>query len=353
MKKTAFQLAVGIEHAIVQAPMNAASPPALAAAVSNAGALGSCAAALFSPEKIIATVKTLRALTDKPFNVNLFLLNPVSDDARIAQAHAWLQPFRDQLGLAPLATPEKFAENCDDQLAALLEAAPPVVSFTFGILPAATIARFKQAGSLVIGTATTVAEALAWEAAGADVVCLNGAEAGGHRATFLGDFEQSCIGLMALLPQAAAAVKIPLIAAGGIMNGHGIAAAMLLGAQGAQMGTAFLACPESGIAPAWRSALMAARDDSTRLTRVFSGRPGRGIVNDFMEQMRPHEAALPPYPIHNALTTDLRAAATQQGRPEFMSLWAGQGVGLSRPMPAAELVATLTEELKRAIATFA
>ncbi len=151
---------------------------------------------------------------------------------------------------------------------------------------------------------------------------------------------------MALLPQVVAAVKIPAIAAGGIMNGRGIAAAQLLGAQAAQLGTAFLCSPESGIAEAWRAALRNAGDDSTRLTRAFSGRPARGIVNDFMRQMRAEEAQILPYPVQNALTGDIRQAAAKAGRGEFMSLWAGQGVGLARPMPAAELVATLAAELE-------
>lgn len=347
MKKTAFQLAVGIEHPIVQGPMNGGSPPELAAAASNAGALGSCAASLLSPSVIIDTVRTLRTLTDKPFNINLFLLEPVVCDERVEYAKNLLQPFRDELGLARLQTPEKFAEDSLNQIAALLEAAPPVVSFTFGILSADVVAQFKKAGSLVMGTATTVAEARAWEQVGADFVCVLGSEAGGHRATFLGDFEQSCIGLMALIPQVAASVKIPIVAAGGMMNGRGIAASLLLGAQAAQLGTAFLNCPESGIASAWRTQLLQACDDSTRLTRTFTGRPARGIVNDFMEKMRPYEASIPLYPIQNALTTGMRQAAAIQDRPEFMSLWAGQGVSLSRPMPTAQLVQTLADELKQ------
>ncbi|MDB5990611.1 MAG: 2-nitropropane dioxygenase family protein [Herbaspirillum sp.] len=348
MKKTAFQLAVGIEHPIVQGPMNGGSPPELAAAASNAGALGSCAAALLSPSSIIDTARTLRTLTDKPFNMNLFLLEPVAFDVNIAHVQSLLQPFRDELGLAPLPVPEKFAEDCRDQIAALLEAAPPVASFTFGILSADVVQQFKKAGSQVMGTATTVAEAQAWEQAGADYVCVLGSEAGGHRATFLGDFEQSCIGLMALIPQVAASVRIPIVAAGGMMNGRGIAAALLLGAQAAQLGTAFLNCPESGIASAWRTQLTQARDDSTRLTRTFTGRPARGIVNDFMEKMRPFEALMPPYPIQNTLTANMRQTAAKQDRPEFMSLWAGQGVSMSRPMPTAQLVQTLANELTQA-----
>ncbi len=348
MQTTQFQSAVGIAHPIVQGPMNGASPPALAAAVSNAGGLGSCAAALLAPSAILETAAHLRTLTDQPFNMNLFLLPALQTPPALEQAQALLQPLREALGLPPAQTPQRFSENCRDQVAALLEAAPPVASFTFGLLDAEVVRQFRKKDIQVIGTATTVAEARAWEEAGADFICALGAEAGGHRATFLGDFEQSCIGLMALLPQVAHAVRVPVIAAGGLMDGRAIAAAMLLGAQAAQMGTAFLCCPESGIASAWRAALAAARDDSTRLTRSFSGRWARGIVNEFMERMRPFEQVLPAYPVQNALTTELRQAATRAGRSEFMSLWAGQGVAMGRPMPAAQLVDTLVEELRLA-----
>ncbi|SFC05533.1 nitronate monooxygenase family protein [Collimonas sp. OK412] len=345
----AFAAALGIRYPIVQGPMNGGSPIELATAVSNAGGLGSFAAALLSPAAIIEAVKKIRTLTQQPFNVNLFILEPVQPShAEIEAAQALLLPFRTALGLGPAATPQKFSENFQDQLAALLEAAPPVVSFTFGILDASTVARFQRKGCKVIGTATSVAEAQAWEQAGADFVCVQGGEAGGHRATFLGDVEQSCIGLMTLIPQVAAAIKTPVIAAGGIMDGKGIAAALLLGAQAAQLGTAFLASPESGIAPAWREQLANAKDDSTRMTRSFSGRYARGIVNTFMEQMRPHESTLPAYPVQNALSGEIRQAAAKQGRPEFMSLWAGQGVAMTRPMPAAQLVATLAAELQAA-----
>ncbi|MFJ3056244.1 NAD(P)H-dependent flavin oxidoreductase [Herbaspirillum sp. NPDC087042] len=348
MQKTQFQSAVGIAHPIVQGPMNGASPPALAAAVSNAGGLGSCAAALLAPSAILETAAHLRTLTDQPFNMNLFLLPELQTPPALEQAQALLQPLREELGLPPAQTPQRFSENCRDQVAALLEAAPPVASFTFGLLDAEVVRQFRKKDIQVIGTATTVAEARAWEEAGADFICALGSEAGGHRATFLGDFEQSCIGLMALLPQVAHAVRVPVIAAGGLMSGRAIAAALLLGAQAAQMGTAFLCCPESGIAPAWRAALAAARDDSTRLTRSFSGRWARGIVNEFMERMRPFEQVLPGYPVQNALTTELRQAATRAGRPDLMSLWAGQGVAMGRPMPAAQLVDTLVEELRLA-----
>ena len=346
---TPFMTSLGLTQPIVLGPMNNASSAELAAAVSNAGGLGSFAAALLSPDAIVDAVGRIRKLTAKPFNVNLFVLDKPRPDAdALNSSMARLQLYRDALGLGAAPVPEKFCEDFSGQLDALLSAAPPVVSFTFGILPAEVVGRFKRAGCRVIGTATTVAEARAWEAVGADFICAQGSEAGGHRGTFLKDFEQSSIGLMALVPQIAAAVSLPVIAAGGIMNGQGIAAALMLGAQAAQLGTAFLSCPECPIPAPWRDALLEATDDSTRLTRTFSGRYARGIVNAFMEQMRPYEHVVPPYPIQNALTAPIRQAAGKSGQAGLMSLWAGQGVGLSRRLPAAELVEVLATEMATA-----
>lgn len=349
---TSFTRSLAIEYPIVQGPMNGASTPELAAAVSNAGGLGSYAAALLSPTAILEGVAKIKKLTDKPFNVNLFVLEtPNPDAAEITRSQMLLSPFEKLLDL-PLATqPSNFCEDFQLQLDALLEAAPPVVSFTFGILTEEVILKFKRAGCCVIGTATTVTEALAWERVGADFICAQGGEAGGHRGTFIGDFEQSCIGLTALIPQMTAKVTIPVIAAGGMMNGRGIVSSLILGAQAAQLGTAFLSCPECPIPQAWKKQLMLASDDSTRLTRTFTGRYARGIVNEFMEQMRPYEDDLPPYPIQNALTVPMRQAAGKMGRPEFISLWAGQGVGLSRQLRAADLMRTLVAEMN-AVSSF-
>jgi nitronate monooxygenase len=348
-----FTANLGIDYPIVLGPMNNASSPELTAAVSNAGGLGSFAAALLSPAAIAESVRRIRSLTDRPFSVNLFILDEVIADASsISLSQEWLQPYRDLLGLGTSIVPDRFCERFQDQLQALLDAAPPVVSFTFGILSPEVVSRFHAAGSKLIGTATTVSEAKAWEAAGADFICVQGGEAGGHRGSFLGDIEQSTIGLMALIPQVADAVSIPVIAAGGIMDGRGIAAAILLGAQAAQLGTAFLSCPECPIPPTWKKALQTARDDSTRLTRSFSGRHARGIVNAFMEQMRPHENQVPAYPIQNALTSPIRQAAAKTNRADYMSLWAGQGVGMSRQLPAQELVSRLMQETHAAFANF-
>jgi len=344
-----FTSKVGIKYPIIQAPMaGGATTPGLVAAVSNAGALGSFGAAMSSPAAIKESIARIRALTDQPFNVNLFVLGtPHPAEAELAEATQRLAPFKRELGLDPAALPPRFCEDNRAQRDALLQAKPPVVSFAFNLLDAETISLFKRAGSIVISTATTAAEARACEAAGADFVCAQGFEAGGHRGTFLGDFENSAIGLMALVPQIADAVKIPLIAAGGIMDGRGIAASFALGAEAVQLGTAFLTCAESGIHPEYKRRLLAATDDSTRLTRTFSGRYARGIVNDFMERMRPFEKDVPAYPVQNALTADLRQAAVKQNRMEYYSMWAGQGAGMSRALPAAELVAKLVEETQR------
>jgi nitronate monooxygenase len=324
-----------------------ATTPELVAAVSNAGALGSFGAAMSAPAAIRDGIARIRALTDKPFNVNLFVLGtPHPGEAELAEATQRLAPFKREAGLDPAALPPRFCEDNRAQWDAVLEAKPPVVSFAFDLLDARTIALFKSAGSVVISTATTAAEAKACEAAGVDFVCAQGFEAGGHRGTFLGDFENSSIGLMALVPRMVDAVDIPVIAAGGIMDGRGIAAAFALGADAVQLGTAFLTCAESGIHPEYKQRLLSAADDGTRLTRTFSGRHARGLINEFMERMRPYEQDVPAYPVQNALTADLRQAAIKQNRMEYYSMWAGQGAGMSRALPAAELLAKLVEETR-------
>ena len=220
---------------IIQAPMaGGVTTPELVAAVSNVGGLGSLGAALLSPERIAAEIAAIRALTAAPFNVNLFVLSPPRVEGHtLTEALARLQPMRDELGLPTGDVPAQFCESFPAQLEAVLEARPAVVSFTFGIVDPAIVERLHAVGTKVIGTATHVAEARAWESVGADAVCAQGAEAGGHRGTFLGSFEEAMIGTLALVPQVADAVRIPVIAAGGIMDGRGIAAVLVLGAVGA------------------------------------------------------------------------------------------------------------------------
>ncbi|WP_323120849.1 NAD(P)H-dependent flavin oxidoreductase [Burkholderia alba] len=344
---------LGIELPIVQGPMNGGSPPDMVIAVANAGALGSLAAAALGPDAIRAQVAAIRAGTSKPFNVNLFVLDtPAPSDDEIRRALDRLQPVRAALGLEPGRPLERYCEDFRQQLDALIELEVPVASFTFGLLDAPSIERLHRAGSLVVGTATNVAEALAWEANGADVICAQGAEAGGHRGTFLGHPDASMIGTLALVPQIVDAVSRPVIAAGGIMDGRGIAAALTLGAQAAQLGTAFLTSAESPIHPAWQAQIRGAADTSTRTTRAFTGRPARGIVNDYMRHMAAHEQDVPAYPVQNALTLEIRKAAGAANRPDFISLWAGQAAGMSgrraARIPAAALVQDLADETRDA-----
>jgi nitronate monooxygenase len=259
-------------------------------------------------------------------------------------ALARVAPYFSELGLAPPALPELPADLFRDQLAAALDSGASAFSFTFGIMPADVIDAVKARGTFLMGTATTVDEAMALERAGVDAVVVQGSEAGGHRGTFGGDFGAGMVGTIALVPQVVDAVRVPVIASGGIMDGRGIAAALALGASAVQMGTAFLTCDEAGIPEAYKAAILAAREDGTRLTRAFSGRPARGIVNRFMTEVERDAAAILPFPLQNALTRPLRAAAARQGRPEFLSLWAGQGVRMARRQSAARLIARLAGE---------
>ena len=337
----------GLRWPIVQAPMaGGVTAPALVAAVCEAGALGSLGAAVLPPARILQEVEAVRALTSRPFAINLFVLDEPGHVTRDGEADAIarLAPWRARLGLPPQPPLRAPCESFAAQLEAVIEAAPAVASFHFGIPPRAAIDALHRRGAAVVGTATHVAEAHAWADAGADAIVAQGSEAGGHRGTFVGGFEEGAIGTMALVPRLVDAVPLPVIAAGGLMDGRGVAAAFALGAAGVQLGTAFLACAESGAHPAWKAALHDADVRGTRLTRLFSGRWARGLVNGFMQAQRADEAAVPAYPLQNALTAELRAAATRAGDTDLMSLWAGQGAAMARPLPAQALVAALVEE---------
>jgi len=343
-----LRTALSLRLPIVQGPMTGSDTPALAAAVSAAGGLGMLGCGMRSPAAMAEAAAEVRRRTDRPFGLNLFVQDtPAPDTATVGAALARLAPLYAEFGLQP-AVPARWCEDFAAQFEALIEARPAVASFTFGILTAAQVERLHGAGCTVIGTATTVAEAVAWADVGADAVCASGMEAGGHRGTFLGDYAASMVGTMALVPRCVDALRIPVLAAGGIMDGRGIAAAQALGAEAVQMGTAFLACDESGIVPAYREALARAQGTDTRVTRIYSGRAARGIVNAMMERLAPDEAVIPPYPVQNALTGALRRAAAAQGRADHLSLWAGQGVGAARALPAGELVAVLEREWRDA-----
>ncbi len=336
-----FLKRLNIAHPIIQGPMTGSDTPALAAAVSGAGGLGMLGCGMRSTAAMKEAAAAVRQATDKPFGMNLFVQKtPTPDAAEVQQAMERLAPLYAEFGLKP-SVPAQWCEDFDAQFETLLELRPPVTSFTFGILDKDQVQRLHAAGSLVIGTATTLAEAKAWQTVGADAVVASGMEAGGHRGTFLGDFQASMIGTLPLIAECAKDLHIPVIAAGGIMNGAGIAAAQALGAVAVQMGTAFLVCPESGIGAAYRNAMANASATDTRCTRTISGRYARGIVNDFMERLTADETAIPAYPIQNALTGALRKASAAADRADYLALWAGQGVGMARAIPAGELVALL------------
>ena len=349
-----LRTALALPTPIVQGPMTGSDTPALAAAVSGAGGLGMLGCGARSPAAMAEAAAEVRRRTDRPFGMNLFVQDtPAPDAATVADALARLAPLYAEFGLQP-TVPAHWCEDFGAQFEALLAARPAVASFTFGILDATAVERLHRAGCCVIGTATTVAEAVAWAEVGADAVCASGMEAGGHRGSFLGDFAASLVGTLALVPQCVDALRprgVAVVAAGGIMDGRGIAAAQALGAEAVQMGTAFLVCDEAGIAPAYRQALCRATATDTRTTRIFSGRPARGIVNAMMDRLAADESFVPAYPVQNALTGALRRAAAQAGNADYLSLWAGQGVAAVRPMPAAALVAKLEKEWRAARAS--
>ncbi len=346
---TALTQRLGISHPIIQAPMAGGSDtPALVAAVGEAGGLGTIGAAYLAPAQILEAAKAVREKTKRPFGINLFSPLPAPAPPKdYAAAIAQLASYFAELGLPAPAPPGPPAYSFDDQMAAVLESGATVFSFAFASVPAATLAAAKARGMTVIGTATTVEEAVALEKLGVDAVAAQGSEAGGHRGSFAQPFEDAMIGTMALVPQTVDAVRVPVIAAGGIMDGRGIAAAFALGASAVQMGTAFLTCEEAGPPEAHKKAILNAREHETRITRAFSGRPARGIVNRVMTDLA--DAEIPEFPLQNALTRPMRTAAGKAGKAEYLSLWAGQGLRLARRQKAGDLVQKLVRETEAAL----
>jgi len=348
MRKLSFDIRVPV----IQAPMGGGNltTPELVAAVSNSGGLGSLAAGYLSAREIEQATRKTRALTERPFAVNLFApgsREPLSGD--VGAQLRLLGPIHDRLGLDPPAMPDRVAGLFEEQVESVLAARIPVVSFTFGLLPEDVMNRLHGQGAFVIGTATTVVEAKMLEAAGVDAVVAQGSEAGAHRGTFDVPVEPPLVGAIALVPQIVDAIRLPVIASGGIMDGRGIVAAMALGASAVQMGTAFLTCHECGAAAAYKRAVLEAADDSTSLTRAFSGRWARGIRNRFMEASKRAGAEPLSYPWQNSLTGPMRAAASRKGETAFLSLFAGQGTRLARSMSAADLMQALEREIGDAI----
>jgi len=335
---------LGVDLPVVVAPMaGGPTTPELVVAAARAGALGSLACGYLSPEQVRDAVRAVRAETDRPFAANLFLgtaAEPTGDE--LTRTVALLQPFYDELGLGPVPVPERWGVPADEQLAVLLEERVPVVSTTFGLPGEEQRAALDRAGCLLVPTVTSVAEAVAAERAGADAVCAQGAEAGGHRGSFLPSSGDALVGLVALVPQVRDAVGLPLVAAGGIADGRAVAAALALGADGVQLGTALLRSPEAGTSALHRAALAAATDDATVVTRAYTGRPARGLVNRFAELV--DGGAVAPYPVTHALTAPLRRAAARQGRADVLSMWAGQAAALADDAAAADVLRRIVQQ---------
>jgi len=339
-----------VEHPIIQAPMAGAMDWQLVAAVCEAGALGSLPCAMLSPVQAREQIERIRAVTNKPINVNFFCHRPPASDP--ARERAWrekLSGYYRELGLDPDA-PFKAVnrEPFDATMCELmLDVRPQVVSFHFGLPDAGLLSRLKNAGIVILSSATTVAEARWLAERGADAIIAQGYEAGGHRGMFLSDNVAAQVGTMALVPQVGDAVKVPVIAAGGITDARGIAAAMVLGAAGAQIGTAYLFSPEAKISSPHRAALKSARDDGTALTNLVTGRPARGFDNRVMRDLGPMANIAPAFPLAANALAPLRAKAEAAGSGDFSPLWAGQAAALGRELPAGELTRTLAAEAQK------
>jgi nitronate monooxygenase len=337
----------GIALPIIQAPMAGAGLSDLAVAVAEAGGLGSLPCALLSPAQLRAEFGIFRQQTTKPINVNFFCHRTPEPDAE--RETAWrsrLGPYYRELGLdpqAPIAASSR-APFCEELCSIVEELRPEVVSFHFGLPERRLLARVAATGAKIISSATSVDEALWLEDQGCAAIIAQGAEAGGHRGMFLTEDIATQVGTFSLVPQVVDAVKVPVIAAGGIGDGRGIAAAFMLGASAVQIGTAYLFCPEATIAAPHRTALLEAGKHETALTNVFTGRPARGIVNRIMREIGPMSASAPAFPLAGGALAPLRAATEPAGSGEFMSLWSGQSAPLGRPVSAARLTRELAEE---------
>src|SRR3954470_4008671 len=332
------------EFPIVLAPMAGVMDQELVIAAAEGGALGSLPCAMITPEKAREQVGIVRQRVSAPLNLNFFSHNPVeAEPKREAGWKQRLAAYYKEFGLDP-STPVNAANRApfDSAYCAVVEELKPeVVSFHFGLPSPDLVKRVKAAGAIVMSSATTVKEAIWLEENGADVIIAQGAEAGGHRGMFLTENIAEQPGTFALVPQVVDAVKVPVIAAGGIADGRGIAAAFALGAAGVQIGTAYLRCPESRVSAPARAVLSEALDDSTVITNVMTGRPARGIANRLMGEVGPISPDAPPFPHAATALGPLKAAAEKQGRVDFTNLWAGQAVRMGREMPAAELTRSL------------
>jgi nitronate monooxygenase len=342
---------LGLTYPIIQAPMASATTPALAAEVSEAGGLGSLGLGTSTAEAAAAEIQRFRQMSDKPLNANFFCHEEPGDVIGTGEGmRRRLAPFYQEHNAGDVPEPSlPYGTFTAEHAAMLAVEKPAVVSFHFGLPDEDLLAQVRATGAFILCSATTVAEARALEIAGVDAIIAQGLEAGGHRGTFLGGDMTNQPGLFALLPQVCRAVSIPVIAAGGIVDGHTAAAAFMLGASAVQVGTAFLRNAETKISDPHRRALAQAGDESTRVTRLHSGKPARAIRNRLLDELADAEEHIAPYPAQRSLVAPLGG----KGDGAYMALWAGQNVGLTREMPAADLVRTLAQETAARLKAFA
>ncbi|HEX8168300.1 MAG TPA: nitronate monooxygenase family protein [Beijerinckiaceae bacterium] len=338
---------LGVEHPIIQAPMAGAVSPEMVIRVSEAGGLGSLPCAMLTPDQARNDLGVIRQRTSRPINLNFFCHTPPRPDpAREGRWRDRLRPYYAELGLdADAPNPAAIRSPFDDAFCRIVEELKPeVVSFHFGLPAPDLLQRVKATGARVLSSANSVREARWLEERGCDAIIAQGLEAGGHQAMFLSHNVNTQVGTMALVPQVADAVKVPVIAAGGIADGRGIAAAFALDASGVQIGTAYLLCPEATIRPVHRDALRSAHENETALTNVFTGRPARGIMNRAVREIGPISDAAPDFPLAATALAPLRAKAEAAGQDDFTSLWAGQAFRLAKEMSAGDLTAMLARD---------
>ncbi|MDA3615086.1 NAD(P)H-dependent flavin oxidoreductase [Polluticaenibacter yanchengensis] len=353
---TKFTKLTGIDLPIIQGPFGGKlSSVALTAIVSNAGGLGSYGCQPYSAAEIVAISNSIRKMTAKPFNLNLWINDQDEavkefDQSKFQKVIKIFQPYFEEIGIEPPEFPLPGSPGFQEQIEAVFEAKPAIFSFVYGIPSAAILERCRQLGIITVGAATTVDEAIAIENAGVDAVVATGFDAGGHRVSFLDKPDESLVGTFSLIPQVADVVKIPVIAAGGIADARGIKAAMALGADAVQMGTAFLATRQSGASNIHREKLFSKEARYTTLTKVFTGRLSRGIKNRLTEELKEFQSSFAPYPLQGKIVGQLGAyPATSESNPELKSFWAGQAAPILQYHDAGNLIAAIIAEMNNLV----